>query len=196
METQIVNMASIIGHIAASTALGYAFFPKQVRPATLLLAGFCAFAPDLDVLGFRFGIPYGSEWGHRGWTHSLVFGVIFGGLAAWLSRGLMTPDSLTASGENGQTARNRQTIVAWLMLSTISHPLLDMLTNGGRGCALWWPFSTERIFFPFRPIQVSPMSVGSFISEWGLAVLASELVWIGLPALGLVGVVRLLRQYL
>jgi len=37
-------MASIFGHVAASAALGYAFFPKQVRPATLLLTGFCAFA--------------------------------------------------------------------------------------------------------------------------------------------------------
>ena len=165
-------MASIFGHVAASTAIGYAFFPKQVRPATLLLAGFCAFAPDLDVLAFRFGIPYGSGWGHLGWTHSLVFGAVFGGLAAWLFR--------------NQTAQSRQTIFAWLILSTISHPLLDMLTNGGRGCALWWPFSTERIFFPFRPIQVSPMSVGDFISEWGLTVLASEVVWIGLPCVLLV----------
>ncbi|MCC6281946.1 MAG: metal-dependent hydrolase, partial [Saprospiraceae bacterium] len=71
-------MASIFGHIAASSALGYAGFPKEVRPATLLLAGFLAFAPDLDVLAFHYGVPYGSQWGHRGWTHSLVFTVVLG----------------------------------------------------------------------------------------------------------------------
>ena len=194
METQIVNMASLFGHIAASSAIGCAFFPKQVYPATLLLAGFCAFAPDLDVLAFRFDVPYGSEWGHLGWTHSLVFGMVFGGLMAWLSRGLTTRSRLTVSSENGQTTWSRQTIFAWLILSTISHPLLDMLTNGGRGCALWWPFSSERIFFPFRPVEVSPMSVSGFISEWGLTVLASEAVWIGLPALGLVLVSKLFRK--
>lgn len=191
------NMASLFGHVAASTAIGCAFFPKQVRPATLLLAGFCAFAPDLDVLAFRFGIPYGSEWGHRGWTHSLVFGVVFGGLMAWFFRGLTTQSPLTASDANGQTNLSRQTtsaFMAWCVLSTISHPLLDMLTNGGRGCALWWPFSAERIFFPFRPVEVSPMSVSGFISEWGLTVLASEAVWIGLPSLGLVLISKLFRK--
>ncbi|MBV6441219.1 MAG: metal-dependent hydrolase [Haliscomenobacteraceae bacterium CHB4] len=181
-------MASLFGHIAASTALGYAFFPKQTRPATLLLAGFCAFAPDLDVMGFHFGIPYGSEWGHRGWTHSIFFAMIFGGLLAWFGTGCFSRPDNPLSTDKSAVAK-----AAWLIMSTLSHPLLDMLTNGGRGCALWWPFSTERIFFPFRPIQVSPMSVGGFISEWGITVLASEAVWIGLPALCLVGIARFIR---
>jgi inner membrane protein len=177
-------MASIFGHVAASAAIGYAFFPKQVRTATLLMAGFCAFAPDLDVLGFCFGISYDSEWGHRGWTHSFVFSTLFGLLVGWF---------FSLFGQN-TSSRRAIGLMAWFVVSTISHPLLDMLTNGGRGCALWWPFSTERIFFPFRPIQVSPMSVSSFISEWGLEVLASEALWIGLPAFVLVGMARLVRM--
>lgn len=172
-------MASLFGHVAASAALGYAFFPRQVRPATLLLTGFCAFAPDLDVLGFRFGIPYESEWGHRGWTHSLAFAAIFGSLMAW------------AFLRHGSDFRK---ILCWCVLATILHPLLDMMTNGGRGCALWWPFSVERLFFPFRPIQVSPMTVRGFLSEWGLTVLASEAVWIGLPCLAIVVLARRLRR--
>ncbi len=171
-------MASIFGHIAASTALGYSFFPKHTRLATLLLAGFCAFAPDLDVLAFRYGVPYESQWGHRGWTHSVVFAVGFGGLMYLLLK-LLSPKN-TISCRTG----------IWLMLSTLSHPMLDMMTNGGRGCALWWPFSTERIFFPFRPILVSPMSVGGFMGEWGLRVLLSELFWIGVPALVMVWAFR------
>lgn len=172
-------MASIFGHVAASAALGYSVFPKQVRTATILLTGFCAFAPDLDVLGFRFGIPYESEWGHRGWTHSLVFALVFGSLMAWIFfRG----------------KEDFRKILLWCVLSTLSHPVLDMFTNGGRGCAFWWPFSLERIFFPFRPIQVSPMSVSGFISEWGLIVLASEAVWIGLPALAVVLIARWVRR--
>lgn len=175
------TLASIFGHIAAATALGYAFFPRQVRPATLLLAGFCAFAPDLDVLAFRFGVPYDSIWGHRGWTHSAVFALVFGSLAAGLGM---------------RSALHWRWLALWCMLATLSHPLLDMLTDGGRGCALWWPWSTERLFFPDRPIRVSPLGAGAFFSAWGLAVLRSEAVWIGLPGLALVLVSRLWVKFL
>jgi inner membrane protein len=175
-------MASIFGHVAASTALGYSLFPSQTRTVTLMMAGFCAFAPDLDVLAFRYGIPYESQWGHRGWTHSVFFALIFGVLMAELLR-LIYPKSQAG----WRTA-------LFFILCTLSHPLLDMLTNGGRGCALWWPFSHERIFFPYRPILVSPMGIGGFFSEWGLRVLLSELFWIGLPALGLVLLSRLFSK--
>jgi inner membrane protein len=172
-------MASIFGHIAASTALGFSIFPKQTRTATLLMAGFCAFAPDLDVLAFRFGISYESQWGHRGFTHSIFFALVFGAVMTLLLKALSPKDTV-----GYRTA-------AFLILCTLSHPLLDMLTNGGLGCALWWPYSAERLFFPSRPILVSPMSIGGFMSGWGVRVLLSELLWIGLPALALVFFARL-----
>jgi inner membrane protein len=70
------------------------------------------------------------------------------------------------------------------------------MTNGGLGVALFWPFSSGRIFLPFRPIQVSPIGVGNFFSEWGLWVIASELVWVLIPALiiGTIGAV-IRRKY-
>ncbi len=168
-------MASIFGHIAASTAIGAAFFPKQMRTATYVLAGFCAFAPDLDVLSFRFGIPYGSEWGHRGWTHSLVFAGALGSLTGWL---FFRKDPHLLK------------IMLLLVICTASHPLLDMLTNGGLGVALWWPVDDTRIFFPAHPIVVSPLSAGAFFSRWGLKVLQSELLWIGLPGIVIVWAMR------
>ena len=64
-------MASIFGHIAVSSALGAGLFPRQARTGALMLAGFCACAPDLDVLAFFFGVPYEDPWGHRGVTHSI-----------------------------------------------------------------------------------------------------------------------------
>lgn len=173
-------MASLFGHIMASTALGYVAFPKQVRPLTLIAAGACAFAPDLDVLAFRWGIPYQSDWGHRGWTHSLVFASVLGSLVALLFYWW-------------EEQRNRG-LWLWLVLSTASHPLLDMLTNGGRGVALWWPFSSARLFFPFRPVQVSPLSVSDFMGAWGLEVLYSEVVWIGFPALLLIVMKRIAQR--
>ena len=68
-----------------------------------------------------------------------------------------------------------------LFLATVSHPLLDMLTSGGLGCALFAPFNNERLFFPWQPIKVSPIGLG-FFSARGLAVLASEAVWVVLPS--------------
>ena len=179
-------MASLFGHIAVSTALGHSLFPRQVRPATLIAAGFCAFAPDLDVLTFYAGIPYSSEWGHRGWTHSLLFSLLLGSLIGYFASRFLPKEASTGSSLSA--------LIGWCILSTISHPILDMMTNGGRGCAFWWPFSLERLFLPWRPIQVSPMSVTDFFSPWGLQVLASEVLWIGFPCVFLVLLARILRS--
>jgi inner membrane protein len=69
----------------------------------------------------------------------------------------------------------------YFMAVTASHGLLDAFTNGGRGIAFLAPFSSQRFFFPWRPIQVSPIGVG-FFSSRGLTVLQSELRWILLPS--------------
>jgi inner membrane protein len=168
-------MASIFGHVAASTALGMAFFPRAARPATFVIAGVCAFAPDLDVAAFEWGVPYASIWGHRGWTHSVAFAVVFGGIVGFLSGFFI---KLDRSG--------KRALLLWCVLSTLTHPLLDMCTDGGLGCALWWPFEERRLFFPWRPILVSPLGAANFFSPWGLEVLVSEVKWIGLPCLALV----------
>lgn len=159
-------MPSIFGHVIAASFFTSIFQLVNRRKNLLFWAGFCAFFPDLDVIGFQFGIPYQSQWGHRGFTHSLFFCTIFGLFIAWCI---------------GRTSPDFKKIAALLVLSTVSHPLLDMLTNGGRGCAFWWPLSPARIFFPFRPIQVSPIGIADFFSTWGMRVLLSELLWIGLP---------------
>jgi inner membrane protein len=67
--------------------------------------------------------------------------------------------------------------------SCASHAILDGLTNGGLGVALYWPFDNQRLFLPFRPIQVSPIGVQAFFTETGLQVILSELLWICLPAI-------------
>ncbi|MFN0014946.1 MAG: metal-dependent hydrolase [Saprospiraceae bacterium] len=172
-------MASIFGHIAASSALGLSFFPKQATTKALLLAGLCAFIPDADVLAFRFDVPYTSIWGHRGWTHSLAFAVVFGTLIAGLFYGRQ---------------KGWWKMAFWFVLATASHPLLDMLTTGGMGCALWWPLSEERLFFPLQVIRVSPLEIRDFFSKWGLRILASEAIWIGIPGAVLVLASRLWRR--
>ncbi len=126
--------------------------------------------PDLDVLAFGFGIPYSSPWGHRGFTHSIAFAML-GALVCWW---MLRPA--------GASRFTTTASAAYLAVCAISHGVLDGLTNGGLGSALWWPLSDDRWFAPFRPIQVSPIG-HAFFSARGLAVIRSEAVWIGLPAL-------------
>src|SRR5881398_1755630 len=73
-------MCSIITHPAVPLALS-GFLPQEnVSPALLLAGAVCSIIPDLDVVGFRFGISYGDILGHCGFTHSLLFAVILAAL--------------------------------------------------------------------------------------------------------------------
>lgn len=122
--------------------------------------------PDADVVAFTFGIPYAHPLGHRGASHSIAFAFICG-LVAWGWIRL----------RGGQPWRWSAVVT----LLVLSHPLLDMLTTGGQGVALWWPLSDERIFAPLRIIPVAPIGLGMW-SERGLHVVLWELV----PSLPLV----------
>jgi inner membrane protein len=159
---------SAFGHVAPALAL-VPLFRTAATPARLWLAGVvCAVAPDLDVLALRF-VPHDSMLGHRGLTHSLPFAAALAGVALFAA--------LPRAGPA------RSWLRAWLYLfpAAASHGLLDACTNGGRGVAFFAPFSAARFFFPFRPIEVSPIDLARFFSERGLEVLRSELVWVWLP---------------
>jgi inner membrane protein len=168
-------MPTVISHIAVPLAVGLGMGRRSV-PAPLLVAGVIASAmPDLDVLAFRFGIPYANEFGHRGASHSLAFAVVLGIVAAALASRLQV---------------SRLAAFLFVGASAASHGLLDMLTNGGRGVALWWPLSQERYFFPARVIEVSPLSLHRLMTGHGMGVLQSELLWVWLPAVALLAVLR------
>lgn len=116
--------------------------------------------PDADAIGFLFGVRYRDEWGHRGATHSLAFAAGTS-LAVWLAAPWFG------------ASRSRAATSALLVVA--SHPLLDMLTTGGLGCALAWPFDLTRYFLPWRLIPVAPIG-RAFLSPRGLAVAAVELL--------------------
>jgi inner membrane protein len=149
-------MPTILSHPAAPLALRRVF---GALPLRVVIAGVIgSIAPDLDVIGFAAGVPYGSMIGHRGVTHSIAFALLFAAIAMWIApRG----------------ARGRA--FAFLFLATLSHPLFDALTDGGRGVAFFAPFTNRRFFFPWRPIRVSP------IGRLDARVLVSELLWVWLP---------------
>lgn len=170
-------MPSVISHAVAGGSLARVLGPQGRK--LLLLAAISAMVPDADALGYFAGVPYASMFGHRGFTHSLLFAVLWALLLVllWFRH-----------------APRRGWILVSLFVATASHPVLDMLTNGGMGVALWAPFSNARLFFPWRPIAVSPISVTGFFTARGWAVLKSELVWVWLPSLALAFAAHLLRR--
>jgi inner membrane protein len=146
----------------------------------------CAMLPDLDVIAFFFGIPYGDMFGHRGFTHSFFFAALVGAVAA--AHVSHRPHPLHRSHLSPLTP-----LFLWFAALTASHGILDAMTNGGRGIAFFAPFSDERYFFPWRPIQVSPIGVG-FFSARGVLVLASEAGWIWVPSAIIAASARLYRR--
>src|SRR5688572_24930826 len=161
-------MASVFTHAFVAVAMGKVYAAEPAPARFWVLSAACAVLPDADVVGFAFGVRYADTFGHRGFTHSLLFALL---LAA-------TIVALFFPGER----RRRAALVLYFFLVTLSHALLDMLTDGGLGVGLLSPFGNERYFLPFRPVEVSPIGVGAFFSEWGLRVVGSELLWVWLPS--------------
>jgi inner membrane protein len=168
-------MPTILTHAISAVALGSGF-PRRSGTAWILLAGaLCAALPDVDVIGFRFGVRYGDLLGHRGLTHSLAFAAV---LAAFLVAVLFRA---AARGWS------RKALWLYFFVATASHGILDALTDGGLGVAFFSPFSNARYFFPVHPIQASPIGIEAFMSDGGLAVLSSEALWTWVPSVLLVG---------
>lgn len=164
-------MASIFGHSLAAIRLGK-LLPKSATSFKFWSLGIlCSIAPDADAIGFLNNVPYGAFWGHRGFTHSLVFALFLAII-------------VTLVFHSKDTNKNRLLLfITYYFLCTASHALLDMMTSGGLGVAIFSPFDNTRYFLPWRPIKVSPLGASRFFSKWGLAVLQSELFYIGIPFL-------------
>ncbi|WP_400191662.1 metal-dependent hydrolase [Hymenobacter sp. B81] len=172
-------MPTVFTHAAVAVGLARLLPLDRVPARFWWLTVLCAVLPDFDAITFRLGIPYASLWGHRGITHSLAFAAVVGLVVAGLAQPL--------------PGRPRWQPAAWLAFATATHPLLDMLTNGGLGVALLAPLSNERYFLPWRPVRVSPVGAG-FFSLRGLATLLSELQWLILPLVLMLGTSRLRRR--
>ena len=175
-------MASPISHAVAALSITACFYRPQVRKRVWALGVACTILPDLDVIGFAFGIHYGDPLGHRGFTHSVAFAAALATLVQVLGF------------RQGGEGLGRAALWTYLFLVTASHGLLDALTDGGLGVAFFAPFDNGRYFFPWRPIRVSPIGIAPFFSERGLAVLRSEVVWVWLPAAVLAGVAVVVRR--
>lgn len=168
-------MASFFSHPAFPVAMIVAKVTNHFPKRLLMLCVFLTLMPDIDVIAFRFGIPYESQWGHRGFTHSIVFSFFTGLLCLLFTNKLHS---------------TRRVVFLSTFLSTLSHSVFDAFTNGGLGVAFLWPITHERYFFPFRPVEVSPIGVKGFLSLRGIIVVLSEIIWIWIPCMLLSFLVR------
>jgi inner membrane protein len=169
------SMPTTLTHTLVGLGAARIFASRSLPPSFYGLAAALSLLPDLDVVSFRLGIPYNSRFGHRGFSHSICCAVLVSlGVAALTSSYFAVPW--------WQMAGFSLTVV-------IVHSVLDALTDGGCGIAFFSPFNDRRYFFPWRPIQVSPIGLAVF-SRWGLRALLSEIGWIWLPlAILIAGVV-------
>lgn len=167
-------MASIFGHGLVAYTVAKVVDSKSSKLLIFLAIG-SSILPDLDVLGFSFGVEYLHPLGHRGFTHSILFALLWSGLLAFFF------------------GKSRKLIFAVvLFLSTVSHGLLDAMTSGGKGVGFFIPFDNSRYFFPFREIKVSPIGVEKFFSEWGIRVILSEIKYIAIPC----GIILLIHYFI
>lgn len=162
-------MASAFAHALMAVTIGKTYSKKVVSAKFWILGCTCAVIPDLDVMMNNF-VDYGSFFGHRGFFHSFFFCLLLAIIIVsvfYRNEKLFGPTGLK--------------YIFFFFLCGASHALLDMLTTGGMGVAIFSPFDNERYFFPWRVIKVSPMSISRFFTGRGIEILKSELIWVGIP---------------
>jgi inner membrane protein len=169
-------------HAVVGVGLGKLYTARKMPVIFWELAAGLAVLPDVDVYTFQLRIPYQSPWGHRGFTHSLLFALIVSFGITLLTFRRLAPLKWWS-------------LWAFFFLVTASHGILDAFTDGGYGVGFFVPLTDTRYFFPWHPIRVPHFGVQMFLTREGLERFASELLWVWLPTIVLVGAVMLYRRW-
>jgi len=157
-------MPTVFSHAAVGFVAGKIATETTTSNSRIVVASMALSAlPDADAL-FISVIPYSHPFGHRGFTHSLFFAAIVGLLVA-----------LLFSTAEWAPKHSFWFLALVFAISMASHGFFDAMTDGGLGIAFFAPFSNARYFFPWRPIPVAPLSLGTLMSERGLRVIRWEL---------------------
>jgi len=136
-----------VTQIVLGAAVGEAVLGKKIGNKAMVLGAIAGTIPDLDVIANYFTDTVSALEIHRGFTHSIVFAVIFGLLFGWL---LSLWDK-------------RATLKQWFwfwFLCFVTHPLLDAHTTWGT--QLFWPFDLRLAYkniFVIDPLYTLPFLV-------------------------------------
>jgi inner membrane protein len=165
-------MPSVFTHLFVAGALGKTATAEKMPTRFWVLTAVCTLLPDVDIIGFYFGIKYGDVFGHRGFFHSLTFALLVS-----LTVVFLTFRSVPRSSKHWWG------LLAFFFFVTASHGLLDSMTDKGMGVGFFIPFDNTRYFMPWRPVYASPMKISRFFSYSGIEVLTAEIIWIWVPVM-------------
>ena len=116
-----------ITQIVLGAAVGEAVLGKKVGNKAMLWGAIAGTIPDLDVLANLFYDHLTATEMHRGFSHSILFSILFSPILGWLVSRIHRKEGVGWKGWS------------WLMFGSLfTHPLLDCHTN--YGTTLFWPF--------------------------------------------------------
>lgn len=128
-------------------AVGEAVLGRKVGNRAMLYGAIAGTIPDLDVLATHFTETSRALEIHRGFTHSLVFSILFAPIFAWL----------VTRYEKHKDLRGWSWLFFWAFFT---HPILDSCTTWGT--QLFWPLDLRLAFktiFVIDPLYTLPFLV-------------------------------------
>ncbi|NVK63772.1 MAG: metal-dependent hydrolase [Flavobacteriales bacterium] len=137
--------------IVLGAAVGEAVLGKKIGTRAMLWGAIAGTIPDLDVLLRLVTDEITATEMHRGFSHSLVFSILFAPILAWIAHGIH------------KKKRPEATFRDWTLLfflALVTHPLLDMHTTWGT--QFFWPFEVKITYnniFVVDPLYTIPFLV-------------------------------------
>jgi len=135
--------------IVLGAAVGEAVLGKKVGNKAILFGAIAGTIPDLDILVRYFTDNVTAIEIHRGFSHSIVFSIVFAPIFGWLVYKILKKKEATWQEWS------------WLFFwGLFTHPILDSFTTWGT--QLFWPFETRLAFqniFVIDPLYTLPFLV-------------------------------------
>lgn len=133
--------------IVLGAAVGEAVLGKKVGNKAMLYGAIGGTIPDLDIFASYFTDTVTALSIHRGFTHSIVFSVLFAPILGWL----------VSRYERHKSFKGWSWLFFWVFLT---HPILDAHTTWGT--QLFWPLDLRLAFktiFVIDPLYTVPFLV-------------------------------------
>ena len=133
--------------IVLGAAVGEAVLGKKVGNKAMLYGAIAGTIPDFDTFASHFTDTVTALEIHRGFTHSIVFSVVFAPIFGWL----------VSRWEKNASWKNWSWLFFW---GFITHPLLDAHTTWGT--QLFWPLDLRLAYkniFVIDPLYTLPFLV-------------------------------------
>lgn len=133
--------------IVLGAAVGEAVLGKKIGNKAMLYGAIAGTIPDLDVFVNSFTDTVSAIEIHRGFTHSILFSILFAPIFGWL----------VSRFERYKSVKDWSWLFFWCLLT---HPLLDSFTTWGT--QLFWPLNTRvalKTIFVIDPLYTVPFIV-------------------------------------